>query len=135
MDLSDVDDTTTTTSSSSNTSDEDDDVILYSIDNLEDENAYPIQANEDYRSTGLIQYLDIISEDDSLATVIDPGKIRPSYSYGVAKVQTTQKSGEFLISANIKGIGSGSFLTEVVNTLEQKKIKIFSPTGEGYCFD
>jgi hypothetical protein len=119
-----------TTGSSSNTSDDDDDVIIYSIDNLEDDNVYPIQANEDYRSTGLIQYLDIISEDDSLATVTDPGKIRPSYSYGVAKVQTTQKSGEFLISANIKGIGSGSFLTEVVNTLEQKKIKIFSPTGD-----
>jgi hypothetical protein len=35
-----------------------------------------------------------------------------------------------LISANVKGIGSGSFLTEVVNSLEQKNIKIFSPTGE-----
>ena len=36
----------------------------------------------------------------------------------------------FLISANIKGIGSGSFLSEVVNTLEQKRIVAFSPTGE-----
>jgi hypothetical protein len=61
--------------------------------------------------------------------VIEPGKIRPSYSYGTAIVETTQKSGEFLLSANIKGIGSGSFLTEVVNTLEQTQILIFSPTG------
>ena len=74
--------------------------------------------------------MDVISEDDSLATVTDVGTIRPSYSYGVAKVETTQKSGKFLLSANVKGIGSGSFLTEVVNSLEQKQIKIFSPTGE-----
>jgi len=108
----------------------DDDVIIFTIDNLEEGNLYPIQANEDYRGTGLIQLLDIISEDDSLATVIEPGSISPSYSYGVAVIETTQKSGEFLISANIKGIGSGSFRTEVVNSLEQKQIKAFSPTGE-----
>jgi len=123
-------DENTTDSSSESDSDTDDDVIIYCIDNLEDGNIFPLQANEDYRSTGLIQYLDVISEDSSLATVIDPGKIRPSYSYGTAIVETTQKSGEFLLSANIKGIGSGSFLTEVVNTLEQTQILIFSPTGE-----
>lgn len=106
------------------------DVLIYTIDNIEDGNLFPIQANEDYRSNGLIQYLDVISEDDSLATVMDTGMIRPSYSYGVAQVETTQKSGELLISANVKGVGSGSFLTEVVNSLEQKKVMIFSPTGE-----
>ena len=127
--ISDVEGEESTTSSSAE-GDDDDDVIIYTIDNLEEGNLYPLQANEDYRSTGLIQYLDVISEDDSLATVTDPGTIRPSYSYGIATVDTTQKSGEFLISANIKGIGSGSFLTEVVNTLEQRQIKTFSPTGE-----
>jgi len=105
------------------------DVIIYNIDYLEKGNLYPIQANEDYRGTGLIQLLDVISEDDSLAVVSDIGNIAPSYSYGVAVIETTQKSGEFLISANIKGIGSGSFRTEVVNSLEQKQIKAFSPTG------
>jgi hypothetical protein len=121
--------TTDTTDTSDSTAD-DANVLIYTIDNIEDGNLYPIQANEDYRSTGLIQYLDVISEDDSLATVTDIGIIRPSYSYGVAEVETTQKSGKVLLSANVKGIGSGSFITEVVNTLEQKKIKIFSPTGE-----
>jgi len=108
----------------------DDDVIIHNIDYIEDGNLYPIQANEDYRGTGLIQLLDVISEDDTLVTVIDPGNIGPSYSYGVAVIQSTQKSGEVLISANIKGIGSGSFRTEVVNSLEQKQIMAFSPTGE-----
>jgi len=123
-------DTDDTRSDTSDTDDEVKDVVIYCIDNLEEPNIFPLQANEDFRSTGLIQYLDVISEDSSLATVIDPGKIKPSYSYGTAIVQTTQKSGEFLLSANIKGIGSGSFLTEVVNTLEQTQIKAFSPTGE-----
>ena len=27
-------------------------------------------------------------------------------------------------------MGTGSFVTEVVNTLEQKEVRIFSPTGE-----
>jgi hypothetical protein len=116
--------------SSSSNDDDDLDVLIFGIDNLEEGNNYPIQANEDYRATGLIQLLDVISGDNSLATVTDAGNIRPSYSYGIATVNTGQKSGEFLISANIKGIGSGSFLSEVVNTLEQKRIVAFSPTGE-----
>ena len=127
----DVEPETEGTSETKESSEEDDeDVLIYTIDNIEDGNLYPLQANENYRSTGLIQYLDVISEDDSLANVIDTGIIRPGYSYGVAKVETTQKSGEVLLSANVKGIGSGSFLTEVVNSLEQKEIMIFSPTGE-----
>jgi hypothetical protein len=116
--------------SSSSNDDDNLDVLIFGIDNLEEGNNYPIQANEDYRATGLIQLLDVISGDNSLATVTDAGNIRPSYSYGIATVNTGQKSGEFLISANIKGIGSGSFLSEVVNTLEQKRIVAFSPTGE-----
>lgn len=122
--------TTTANETSNSNTDDDDDVLIYTIDNIEDGNLYPIQVNEDYRSTGAIQYLDVISEDDSLATVIDVGNIRPSYSYGVAEIETTQKSGKVLLSANVKGVGSGSFLTEVVNSLEQKEIKIFSPTGK-----
>jgi hypothetical protein len=131
--VGDVDEDATTggdTSSSSSEDSDDLDVIIYCIDFLEEPNRYPLQAAEDYRSTGLIQYLDVISEDSSLATVTDPGNIRPGYSFGVAEVQTTQKSGEFLLSANMKGIGSGSFRTEVVNTLEQKEIRAFSPTGQ-----
>jgi hypothetical protein len=126
----DVENSTSDTDSSSSEDADDLDVVIYCIDFLEEPNSYPLQAAEDYRSTGLIQYLDVISEDSSLATVSDPGSIRPGYSYGIAKVETTQKSGEFLLSANMKGIGSGSFRTEVVNTLEQQEIRAFSPTGQ-----
>jgi len=128
--VGDIDEDVTTDTDTSSDTEVNEDVIIYNIDYIEEGNLYPIQANEDYRGTGLIQLLDVISEDDTLATVINPGNIGPSYSYGVAVIQTTQKSGEFLISANIKGIGSGSFRTEVVNSLEQKQIKAFSPTGE-----
>ena len=128
--IGDVEGDTKSSSSSGSSSDDNLDVIIYTIDNLVDGNLYPLQANEDYRSTGLIQYLDVISEDESLASVTDTGKIPPSYSHGVATVKTNQKSGEFLISANIKGIGTGSYRTEVVNSLEQKEIRAFSPTGK-----
>jgi hypothetical protein len=128
--MGDIEEETDTTTGSSTESEEDDDVIIHTIDNIEEGDLYPIQANEDMRGTGYIQLLDVISEDDTLATVIDPGNIGPSYSYGVAVIESTQKSGEFLISANIKGVGSGTFRTEVVNSLEQKQIIAFSPTGE-----
>ena len=129
--VGDIDeDVGTDTGTGSGEDDVNDDVIIYNIDYIEEGNLYPIQANEDMRGTGYIQLLDVISEDNSRATVIDPGNIGPSYSYGVAVIESTQKSGEFLISANIKGIGSGSYRTEVVNSLEQKQIMAFSPTGE-----
>ncbi|GBL41599.1 hypothetical protein EMGBD3_09670 [Nitrosarchaeum sp.] len=35
-----------------------------------------------------------------------------------------------MISASVQGVGSDSVLTEVVNTLEQKEARIFSPTGQ-----
>ncbi|MDH3610338.1 MAG: hypothetical protein OEM79_01105 [Nitrosopumilus sp.] len=128
--VGDVEGDTTQTGTDTDIDTDDCDVTVWDINHLEEGNKYPIQANEDYRATGLIQLLDVISEDSTLGKVVDAGNIRPSYSYGVAEIETTQKSGEFLISAQIKGVGSGSIRTEVVNSLEQKQIKAFSPTGE-----
>jgi hypothetical protein len=116
------------------TSDDDDSDISkkvqkFDIDYLKDDELFPVQAGESLQSDGLIKRLNVVTSDSSIALIEDPGKIRSTYSYGVAKITTTQKSGDFSISTSIKGFGSSSYETRVVNSLELKKIQLFSPTG------
>ena len=106
------------------------DKIIYQIDDLEDGEFYPVLANENYYGNGYVQKLDIISGDNEKIIISDKGKIKSSYSFGTAIISSGLKSGQVLLSASIQGVGSDSVLTEVVNTLEQKEIKLFSPIGE-----
>jgi hypothetical protein len=106
------------------------DKLIYSIDDLDDGEFYPIQANDNYYADGYVTNLDVISGDNTIATIKDIGKIESTHSFGTAIISTGQKSGPVLISASVQGVGSDSHLTEVVNTLEQKEARIFSPTGE-----
>jgi hypothetical protein len=46
------------------------------------------------------------------------------------KIDTTQKSGPLEISVSLKGIGSDTYETRVVNSLELSKVLLFSPTGK-----
>ena len=106
------------------------DKIIYQIDDLEDGEFYPVLANENYYGNGYVQKLDIISGDNEKIIISDKGKIKSSYSFGTAIISSGQKSGQVLLSASIQGVGYDSVLTEVVNTLEQKEIMLFSPIGE-----
>lgn len=112
------------------------DIILYTIDCLEEDELYPIQSNENQYSDGFVQKINVISSDDQIATIDNGGKITSSYSYGTATISTGQKTGPVKISTSINGVGTGSFTTEVVNTLEQKEVRLFSPTGyDNIIFD
>ena len=106
------------------------DIILYSVDCLEEDELYPIQSKENKYSDGFVQKINVISSNNALAEIVDEGKILSSYSFGTAQVSTGQKTGPVIISASINGVGTGSFTTNVINTLEQKEVRIFSPTGE-----
>ncbi len=105
------------------------DIILYSVDCLEDDELYPIQSKENQYSDGYVQKINVISSDNELAVIVDEGKILSSYSFGTATVSTGQKTGPVTISASVNGVGTGSFTVNVVNTLEQKEVRLFSPTG------
>ena len=104
-------------------------VQKFDIDFLDDDELYPIQAAEVYSTEGLVVLLNIVTSDDTIATVSNPGNIKSTYSYGVVEITSTQKSGDVSITASIKGIGSSSFETKIVNSLEQKSVALFSPTG------
>ena len=106
------------------------DIILFSIDCLEEDELYPIQSNENQYSDGYVQKINVISSDDEIATIDDSGKILSSYSYSTATISTGQQTGDVIISASINGVGTGSFTSKVINTLEQKEVRLFSPTGD-----
>ncbi|MFB5607788.1 MAG: hypothetical protein ACE5RG_06765 [Candidatus Nitrosomaritimum yanchengensis] len=107
-----------------------DDIILYSIDCLEEGELYPVQSNENQYSDGFVQKINVISSNEKIAQIDNGGKITSSYSYGTATVSTGQQTGPVKISASVNGVGTGSFTSEVVNTLEQKEVLLFSPTGK-----
>ncbi|WP_255458347.1 hypothetical protein [Nitrosarchaeum sp. AC2] len=109
---------------------EDEDIIILTMDDLTDGEFYPIQTNENYYADGYVKKLNVISGDSKLVTIKDIGKIEVGNSFGTAIISSGQKSGPVLISTSVQGVGSDSVLTEVVNTLEQKEARIFSPTGQ-----
>ena len=107
-----------------------DDIILYSIDCLGDGELYPVQSNDNQYSYGSVKKINVISSDKNIAQIDNGGKIVSSYSYGTATISTGQQTGTVKISASINGVGTGSFTSEVINTLEQKEVLLFSPTGK-----
>ena len=109
---------------------EDENKIILSIDDLKEGEYYPIQTNENYYADGYVKKLNVISGDGKLIAIKNIGKIEVGNSFGTATITAGQKSGSVLISASVQGVGSDSVLTEVVNTLEQKEARIFSPTGQ-----
>jgi len=106
------------------------DIILYSVDCLPDGNLYPVQTKENLYSDGYVQKITAISSDNELAKIADGGKIATSYSFGTTEISTGQKTGPVTISTSVNGVGTGSFTTNVINTLEQKEVRLFSPTGK-----
>ncbi|QDI89637.1 hypothetical protein Nisw_08940 [Candidatus Nitrosopumilus sp. SW] len=113
-----------------NTELEPEDMLLYSIDCLEDEELYPAQTGESLYSDGYVQKINVISSDDEIGKIMDGGNIQSSYSYGTTQIITGQKTGPLTISTSVNGVGTGSFSTQVINSLEQKEVRIFSPTGD-----
>ena len=97
---------------------------------MDDDGLYPVQTKENLYSDGYVQKINVISSDDELSQIIDGGKIISSYSFGTAEISTGQKTGPLTISVSVNGVGTGSFSTNVINTLEQKEVRLFSPTGD-----
>jgi len=99
------------------------------IEALGDGELYPVQANENFASDGLVDKINIISSDSSIINVEESGNIESSYSYGTAMISSGQKNGEVTLAATVKGIGAGTITSEVIDVFKHTDTKIFSPTG------
>ncbi len=97
---------------------------------------FPLIINENYESSGSESKINIISSNDLLLKVKEAGQITAASSYGAAIIETGQETGQVYLSSTIKGIGSSSTMTEVINTLKQEQTMLFSPTGtDSILFD
>ncbi|WKT57611.1 hypothetical protein QVH35_09715 [Candidatus Nitrosotenuis chungbukensis] len=90
---------------------------------------YPLIINENYASDGSDKKINLISSNDLLLKIKEIGNIDVTSSYGTAIIESGQETGTVVLSSTIKGIGSASIQTEVINTLKQEKTMVFSPTG------
>jgi len=99
------------------------------IEELKEGELYPVQANENFASDGLVDKINIISSDSSIINVEKSGKIESSYSYGTAEISSGEKNGGVTLAATVKGIGAGTTKSEVIDVFKHTKTKIFSPTG------
>ncbi|MCH6586456.1 MAG: hypothetical protein IH792_05465 [Thaumarchaeota archaeon] len=90
---------------------------------------HPILSNENLSSEGTYQKVNLISSNSLLLNIEKIGNIESGTSYGTAKIQTGQETGTASLSATIKGIGSATSPTQIVNTLKHHETMIFSPIG------
>jgi len=90
---------------------------------------HPILSNENLSSEGSFQKVNLISSNNLLLNIKSAGNVDSSTSYGTAVIVSGQETGTATLSATIKGIGSATYETSIVNTLKHDKTLIFSPIG------
>ena len=109
------------------------DLELFDIDPTDDDNNveyHPILSNENLSSEGIFQKVNLISSNQLLLNIENKGSVDSSSSYGTASITSGKETGTATLSATIKGIGSATSPTKIVNTLKHDETMIFSPIGE-----
>jgi hypothetical protein len=91
---------------------------------------HPLIVNENYVTEGSEKKINLISSNNLLLNIVKVEGIGATSSHGAAMIETGQETGLVVLSSTIKGIGSASVVTEVINTLKQEQTVIFSPTGD-----
>ena len=90
---------------------------------------HPILSNENLSAEGSLQKVNLISSNNLLLNIEEIGNVELGTSYGTAKILSGQETGTASLSATIKGIGSATSPTQIVNTLKHHETMIFSPIG------
>ena len=88
---------------------------------------HPVLSNENLASIGSLDKVNVVSSDNLLLHVDEVGLVNQGTSYGTAILQSGKEVGPVTLSATIKGMGSATTPTEVVNTLKHDETLIFSP--------
>jgi len=98
-------------------------------DESKDVEFHPILSNENLSSEGSFQKINLISSNNLLLNIEAEGNVDSGTSYGTAIIVSGQETGTASLSATIKGMGSATSETAIVNTLKHDKTLIFSPIG------
>ena len=106
--------------------------LEHPIDELDEDEFYPIQVNENYVSEGSFSKINVVSSDHSIISIIDPGSIDSTQSFGTAIIKSGEVVGDVNLATTVKGIGAGVNTTSVVDVFKHTDTEIFSPSGERY---
>ena len=99
------------------------------IDEISENELYPVQVNENYVSKGSFSKINVVSSDHSIISILDAGSIDSTQSFGTAIIRSGEAVGEVDLAATIKGIGAAVNTTSVEDVFRHTDTKIFSPTG------
>ena len=104
---------------------------IIDIDNLPDGEFYPIQSSQNYEKIGGINdKISVTTSNPEFIQNLDVARQENGQSSGFTKIKSSLSSGKSSISVAIRGIGAQSFPVDVINSLEQKTTKVFSPFGD-----
>jgi len=99
------------------------------IDEISEEEFYPVQVNENYVSEGSFSKINVVSSDHSIISILDVGSVDSTQSFGTAIIKSGEAVGEVTLATTVKGIGAAVNTTSVVDVFRHTETKIFSPTG------
>lgn len=93
------------------------------------ENYVPILSNENIGGGTIENKINLVSSDQLLLNIGEIGKIESGESFGTAIINSGKEIGDVELATTIKGLGSSTTNTQIINTLKHDKTIIFSPTG------
>ena len=97
------------------------------IDDLSEGSLYPIESTSIY---GPGQgNLNLVSGNNILATIVDPGYIASGSSYGTGKISSGGRIDTVDVSVTLTNVAVGSSSFSIVGGLNPTQTKIFSPAG------
>jgi len=97
------------------------------IDDLDEGEHYPVEATSIY-GTGQGN-LNVVSSNNLLATISDPGYIASGASYGTAKISSGSRIDAVDFSVSLTNVAVGSNSLSTVGGLNPTQTNIFSPAG------
>ena len=114
---------------------DDEDTTLVTIEDFADGDLFPVMPSESYSSKEdsahpSVNNLKITTTDDVMIKIIETGSISKPSSFGTALIETGQKTGQVTLSVSLKGAGTGSATTTIINPIKPTDTLIFSPIGE-----
>ena len=113
----------------------DEDITLITIEDFADGDLFPVMPSESYSSKEnsahpSVDNLKITTTDDKILKIIETGSISKPSSFGTALIETGHKTGPVTLSVSLKGVGTGSATTTIINPIKPTETLIFSPIGE-----
>lgn len=110
-------------------------VRIRTIDDLEDGEIFPVRVKRVFSDVKSVDNLSIVSTNNDRLTILKKGSITDPFdllgesTYGTAFIQSGDEPGEVFVSVSLKGWGSGTNKTTIIDPRIPAKSLLFTPFG------